>query len=106
MTSDQLLGRKGAKKLQDYQIGKSVLRECGEFDIDLFKLYGMRPADILPGVICPDCGLRGMERVHNGWICRKCNCFSKTLIYIRLRIICCLLMILLPIRNACGFLAT
>ncbi|MFD1362343.1 nuclease-related domain-containing protein [Lentibacillus salinarum] len=74
---DHEAGRKGAKKLQDYQIGKMILRECGEFDIDMFKRYGVRPTDILPGVICPNCGLRGMERVYNGWGCKKCKCFSK-----------------------------
>ncbi|WP_373893918.1 NERD domain-containing protein [Virgibacillus sp. CBA3643] len=77
LASDRDFGRKGAKKLQNYQIGKSVLRECREFDIDMLKAYGIQPSDILPGVICPDCGLRGMERVYNGWVCRKCKRFSR-----------------------------
>lgn len=73
MKNDQLHGQKGVSKLRDHQIGKSILRECGEFDSDMFKTYGMRPKDVLPGVICPDCGLRGMERMHSGWWCSKCR---------------------------------
>ncbi|QKY70328.1 nuclease-related domain-containing protein [Lentibacillus sp. CBA3610] len=77
LNADRQFGKKGARKLSDYQIGKTILSKCSEFDIDLFKKYGVRPADILPGVICPDCGWRGMERVYNGWHCRKCHCFSR-----------------------------
>ncbi|ALX49999.1 NERD domain-containing protein [Lentibacillus amyloliquefaciens] len=73
MNADQQYRNKGARKLPDYQIGKTMLSECGEFDIDIFKKYGMRLANILPGVICPGCGLRGMKRIHSGWWCRKCQ---------------------------------
>ena len=77
MNADRQFGNKGVKKFSDYQIGKAILHECGEFDVDMFRWYGVRPADILPGVICPDCRLRGMKRVHSGWRCRKCKCYSK-----------------------------
>lgn len=77
MGMDQELGRQGAKKLQDYQIGKLILRACREFDLDVMKEYGLRRSDILPGVICPDCRMRGMKRVHSGWKCSKCGCHSR-----------------------------
>ncbi|WP_010531713.1 nuclease-related domain-containing protein [Lentibacillus jeotgali] len=77
MKADRQFGNKGARKLSNYQIGKAILSKSREFDIDLFKRYGVKPADILPGVICPDCGLRGMERVYNGWHCGQCSCFSR-----------------------------
>src|SRR5699024_869549 len=77
MNADRQFGNKGVKKLSDYQIGKAILHECGEFDVDMFRRYGVRPADILPGVICPDCRLRGVKRVYDGWYCRKCKCFSR-----------------------------
>ncbi|TFJ93072.1 nuclease-related domain-containing protein [Lentibacillus salicampi] len=77
MNTDRQFGNKGAKKHSDYQIGKVILKECGEFDINLFKRYGLRTTDILPGVICPDCGVRGMKRVYNGWQCGNCKCFSR-----------------------------
>ncbi|GAA0438737.1 hypothetical protein GCM10008983_14550 [Lentibacillus halophilus] len=77
MNADWQFGQKGATTLSDYQVGRTILGECGEFDMNLFKRYNMRPTDILPGVICPECGWRGMQRVHSGWCCRKCKCYSK-----------------------------
>ena len=73
LTRERQLARKGAKKLPAHQIERAILHECREFDINLFKKYGVRPTDILPGVICRDCGLRGMKRVHSGWWCPKCR---------------------------------
>jgi len=77
MHADRQFGKKGVKKLPDYQIGRTILGACGEFDIDMFKTYGVRPSDILPGVICSNCRLRGMARVYKGWHCRQCNYFSR-----------------------------
>lgn len=78
MDKDGAMGRTGKEKLQAYQIGKIILRECREFNINMFKHYGMRPTDILPGVICPECKLLGMSRVHSSWECKRCGCHSRT----------------------------
>jgi len=64
-------------KLQTNQIARTILRACSEFDINIMKAYGIKKEDILPGVICPDCGQLGMLRIYNGWICKGCRHFSK-----------------------------
>ncbi len=73
MDKERELARAGQPKLAQYQIGKMILQECGTFDKDIMKQYGVTRKDILPGVICPDCGLRGIERKHSGWWCSKCK---------------------------------
>jgi len=70
-------GRADNEKLPHYKIGRAILQECRDFNIDIFKYYDLRPTDILPGVICPDCGLLGMKRVHSGWECNRCGCRSR-----------------------------
>ncbi|SFB00788.1 hypothetical protein SAMN04488072_10598 [Lentibacillus halodurans] len=41
------------KKLQNYQIGSVILREYGEFHIDMFKHYGMHPKRSFAGCYLP-----------------------------------------------------
>ncbi|SFE12417.1 Nuclease-related domain-containing protein [Lentibacillus persicus] len=72
MAYERQLARSGAKKLPAKLIGQAILHESGQFDRDLYKIYGIKPSDILPGVICPKCRLLGMKRVHSGWWCPKC----------------------------------
>ncbi|QKY70449.1 NERD domain-containing protein [Lentibacillus sp. CBA3610] len=73
MDKDQEFAQAGKTKLKNYQIGNAILRECGTFDIDIVRKYGITRNDLLPGVFCPACGFRGMKRLHGGWICRKCR---------------------------------
>ncbi|GAB4074055.1 hypothetical protein GCM10028778_15580 [Barrientosiimonas marina] len=74
---DRQMSDEGAKKLSGPQIGKAILSQCGTFDINLFKQHNLQQKDIRSGVRCPDCGQCGMKRVHSGWLCEKCNCYSK-----------------------------
>ncbi|GGJ91578.1 nuclease [Lentibacillus kapialis] len=70
---DQELAQAGKPKLPDYQIGKMILHECGVYDMDIMGQFGLTCRNLLPGVFCPGCGIRGMQRIHGGWICRKCR---------------------------------
>ncbi|WP_164667780.1 nuclease-related domain-containing protein [Virgibacillus doumboii] len=67
----------GLKNIHDRQIGKMILNACGEFDLDIMKDFGIKSSDLSPGVICPACNMLGMERVYDGWICKKCTCKSR-----------------------------
>ncbi|ALX49917.1 NERD domain-containing protein [Lentibacillus amyloliquefaciens] len=73
LEKDRQLAQLGYPNLQDYKIGKTILRACGEFDIDIMQKYGITRRDLLPGVFCPNCGVRGMKRLHGAWVCRKCR---------------------------------
>ncbi|MUK87522.1 NERD domain-containing protein [Ornithinibacillus sp. L9] len=52
------------KKIQDYKLGKAILRECREYDFDILGKYHVLPHDIMPGVQCPNCGMFGMTRTQ------------------------------------------
>ncbi|MUK87402.1 NERD domain-containing protein [Ornithinibacillus sp. L9] len=64
-------------RFQDYKLGKTILRECGEFDFDILNKYGVKTTDIMPGVQCPKCGHIGMARTYAYWECQSCKCRSK-----------------------------
>ncbi|WP_010531613.1 nuclease-related domain-containing protein [Lentibacillus jeotgali] len=73
MEKDQELAQAGKAKIQDYKVGKMILRECGVYDMNIMKQYGITCGELLPGVFCPECGMRGMKRIHGGWICKNCR---------------------------------
>ncbi|GAA0606274.1 hypothetical protein GCM10009001_24380 [Virgibacillus siamensis] len=76
LEKERELTNAGAGKLQDWQIGKQILSDCIEYDRDIIREYGIQLRDLSPGVMCPDCRLLGMRRVHGGWGCGKCECYS------------------------------
>src|SRR5690606_14749387 len=44
----------------------------------LADLYGINPADILPGIICPSCDRPGMKWGREKWNCPSCGHTGKT----------------------------
>ncbi|MGP4106018.1 NERD domain-containing protein [Virgibacillus sp. L01] len=76
MEKEQQLAEQSVNKIQDRKTGKIILNACNVFDMDIIKQFSIKKLDLLPGVICPECGLLGMERVYGGWKCRKCKCKS------------------------------
>ncbi|MFB4167217.1 NERD domain-containing protein [Virgibacillus sp. JSM 102003] len=78
MENEQQLSEQSVNKIQDRKIGNMILKECNEFDMDIMKKFSIKLKDLLPGVFCPECGRLGMERVHSGWKCNRCNLFSKS----------------------------
>jgi len=63
----------GDGQLEHRKIGYQILRECSEFDINIMDKHRLSAGDLIPGVVCPDCGRIGLERVHSGWMCQHCN---------------------------------
>ncbi|MEI3611370.1 nuclease-related domain-containing protein [Pseudogracilibacillus sp. SO30301A] len=55
----------------------TIMRECEEFDYDIFERFGFSLSDIQPGVHCPECGKLGMVRSHGKWHCLGCGAYSK-----------------------------
>ncbi|MFD1363294.1 nuclease-related domain-containing protein [Lentibacillus salinarum] len=70
---DDAFAQAGKPKIEDYKIGKLILRECRDFDINVMRHHEITREDLLPGVICSGCGMRGMKRIHGGWLCKKCR---------------------------------
>ncbi|RDW21464.1 hypothetical protein CWR48_03440 [Oceanobacillus arenosus] len=62
-----------SEKVQHQKIGYMIMKECTEFDLDIFAQHKITPSNLLTGVQCPECGSLGIERVHSGWICHKCQ---------------------------------
>ncbi|MBP1969213.1 DNA-directed RNA polymerase subunit RPC12/RpoP [Virgibacillus natechei] len=58
---------------QNRKMGHAISKESTEFDMDIMTMHGIKSADLLPGVECPDCGVLGIKRVHSGWKCYKCK---------------------------------
>lgn len=77
MEKEQQLAEEDLRKIQDRKIGNMILKASNLFDIDIIKQYAIKATDLSPGVICPECGLLGMERLHSRWKCKRCNLFSR-----------------------------
>ncbi|MEN1968830.1 nuclease-related domain-containing protein [Lentibacillus sp. N15] len=73
---DSACSRHNRGGLPVQKIANAILRECGEFDVDIMGQYGVTPEIVLPGVRCPECGHLGMERTHSNWYCPKCKTCS------------------------------
>jgi hypothetical protein len=41
---------------------------------DLLSKYRINPGDILTGVICPECRVAPMIRIHSKWLCNNASC--------------------------------
>src|SRR5699024_3517437 len=59
-------------RLESGIIGKSLLEENQEFDMNVWYKYGIKDSDILPGVVFPYCEQLEMVRRHNLWHFIKC----------------------------------
>ncbi|SDQ16246.1 nuclease-related domain-containing protein [Virgibacillus salinus] len=77
MEKEKQITEQSVNKIQDGKVGKIILNACNVFDMDINKKFSIKKMDLSPGVICPECGLLGMERVYGGWRCRRCEMFSK-----------------------------
>ncbi|WP_077329115.1 NERD domain-containing protein [Virgibacillus siamensis] len=77
LAKEDELSNAGANKLQHWNIGKQILRDCIEYDRDIMREYGIMLDDLSPGVRCLKCKMLGMGRVYGGWRCRKCGGFSS-----------------------------
>lgn len=64
-------------KQKSHLIGKRILKENKDFEIDILKEYQISRNDILSGVQCPKCQTLGMKRGHGKWICMRCKSVSK-----------------------------
>ncbi|WP_165769005.1 nuclease-related domain-containing protein [Virgibacillus profundi] len=64
-------------KISAEKIGRAILKECKEFDMDVMANHGIKATDILPGVQCPACGRLGMKRGYGKWACERCFTLSK-----------------------------
>lgn len=62
---------------QHQKLGHAILRESKEFDKNIMPLHGIKPADLLPGVRCPECTHLGMAREYGRWRCPSCNLTNK-----------------------------
>lgn len=74
---DAVYAQNNSGKLPVKKMSNAILRECGEFDIDMMGKYGVTSDMILPGVCCSGCGRLGMERIYYNWYCPKCKTRSR-----------------------------
>jgi hypothetical protein len=54
-------------------ITKLILQYNTPQKIDVLKLYGISPDEIIPGVQCPNCESLPMIRKLRYWLCSTCN---------------------------------
>ncbi|MFD1039988.1 nuclease-related domain-containing protein [Virgibacillus byunsanensis] len=74
---DERIEKEGQARIKGQKIGRALLRDCREFEMDILRKNNVKKAEIKVGVICPKCGVLGMERHHSCWKCTKCNMQSK-----------------------------
>lgn len=77
MTTDETLRADAQTKINGFQIGMSILKNCREQDFDILGKFSIKKSDILAGVQCPKCDVLGMERIFGKWKCNKCGHHSK-----------------------------
>ncbi|MFD1037230.1 nuclease-related domain-containing protein [Virgibacillus byunsanensis] len=75
LNKDEEIAQTGSPKLQVSKIGKMILAECREFDIDIMGQYKVKK--LLPGVQCMECGYLGMDWIYGKWVCKNCTKTSK-----------------------------
>jgi hypothetical protein len=62
-----------------YNLANALLEHHKEYNpFPLADLYGIDPADIQPGVICPSCDRLGMQWGREKWNCPSCKHAGKT----------------------------
>lgn len=69
--------KRGASTIHHRKIGQMILQGCKDFDMDIMAKHGVCWQALLPGVQCLKCGWLGMERIYNGWVCKKCTNKSR-----------------------------
>ncbi|SHF75204.1 nuclease-related domain-containing protein [Ornithinibacillus halophilus] len=77
MKMDEKFKQNNSPRIQPQTIGKTILNECTEFDIDIVSQYGVKPEHLYPGVHCPNCGHLRMKWIGWKWTCPKCQKTSK-----------------------------
>ncbi|MYL46680.1 NERD domain-containing protein [Virgibacillus halodenitrificans] len=65
-------------QLSSDKIGRLMLRESREYEVDILEKHGLNFTDLLTGVRCPYCGRLGMARGHNSWECARCQKKNQT----------------------------
>lgn len=73
----ELAKLKAANNQMKNRVVSTVMRECEDFEYDIFKEFGLSKEEILPGVHCPECGKLGMGRQYGKWHCGGCGNYSK-----------------------------
>jgi len=77
IATDEKLHVDGKTKINGYQIGMLILKNCREQDFDILGKFSIKKSEILTGVQCPKCDVLGMERLFGKWKCNKCGHHSK-----------------------------
>lgn len=54
-------------------MGRLLIKNHKQNDIDILKQFEIRKEDIATGVICPYCGKLPMRRAMRHWICLSCS---------------------------------
>lgn len=48
------------------------------FDKDIFRVFQIQPADLLPGIHCPSCKKLTVVKMKRHWSCSRCQLHTKT----------------------------
>lgn len=70
-------GLHSKQNFQHQKIGHEILRNCFDFDKNIYKDLPIQPREILNGIRCINCNYLGMQKQGWTWICHKCNSSNK-----------------------------
>ena len=74
---ERQLSERGVRKIDTMTLYRLITQASREKPSHILTYYDIKPADIMPGVICPNCSTLGMQRNYGIWICLRCKHRSK-----------------------------